>query len=96
MRYESYVYEKRQCTRYKIHKYYLLRYLFINQKWNGCSKVWDKRKIQWKILPEKQKIGEFEAQKASYRITGRKWTAWFTEEMPFRDALVINLEDYQD
>lgn len=60
------------------------------------------RKIQWKILPEKQKIGEFEAQKAVTEFAGRKWTAWFTEELPFQDGpykfrglpgLIVKLED---
>jgi GLPGLI family protein len=37
-------------------------------------------------LPEKQKIGSWEAQKATTEFAGRKWTAWFAEELPFNDG----------
>jgi hypothetical protein len=65
-------------------------------------KVLDDRTIAWRISPEKQKIGEFEAQKASADFAGRKWTVWFTEEIPFSDGpykfkglpgLIIKVED---
>ena len=65
-------------------------------------KVWDKRKIQWKILSEKTKIGEFEAQKAVTEFAGRKWTAWFYRGIAFQDGpykfrglpgLIVKLED---
>lgn len=48
--------------------------------------VEDERKIIWKILPEKQKIGDFEAQKAETEMYGRKWTAWFTSEIPIQEG----------
>lgn len=49
-------------------------------------KVEDDRKIVWKILPEKQKIGEFQTQKAETEMYGRKWTAWFTPEIPIQEG----------
>ena len=64
--------------------------------------VLDERKIEWKILSEKMKIGEFDAQKAVADFGGRKWTAWFSAELPFQDGpykfhglpgLIIKLED---
>lgn len=49
-------------------------------------KVLDDRKMEWKILKEQQKIGEFNAQKAETNFAGRKWTAWFTTDIPFQDG----------
>jgi GLPGLI family protein len=37
-------------------------------------------------IHEKQKIGEYEAQKATTEFGGRQWTAWFTEAIPFPDG----------
>ncbi|WP_297982363.1 GLPGLI family protein [uncultured Chryseobacterium sp.] len=48
--------------------------------------VSDDRKMNWKILNEKEKIGEFETQKAETFIYARKWTAWFTTEIPIQDG----------
>lgn len=59
-------------------------------------------KFNWKILPDKQKIGEYEGQKATTEFGGRKWTAWFSTDLPFPDGpykfsglpgLIIKLED---
>lgn len=64
--------------------------------------VQDKRRQEWKILPEKEKIGEFTAQKAICNFAGRKWTAWFTTDLPIQDGpykfyglpgLIVKLED---
>ena len=60
------------------------------------------RTMDWKILPETVKIGEYEAQKAETNFAGRKWYAWFTQEIPFQDGpykfkglpgLIIKVED---
>lgn len=65
-------------------------------------KVEDERKITWKILPEKLKIGDFQTQKAETEMFGRKWTAWFTTEIPIQDGpykfhglpgLIVKIED---
>lgn len=65
-------------------------------------KVEDERKITWKILPEKLKIGDFQTQKAETEMFGRKWIAWFTTEIPIQDGpykfhglpgLIVKIED---
>ncbi len=64
--------------------------------------VEEDQKPEWKILPEKEKIGEYEAQKAETDFGGRKWTAWFTPEIPIQDGpykfyglpgLIVKMED---
>ncbi|OCA77510.1 hypothetical protein BBI01_03425 [Chryseobacterium artocarpi] len=64
--------------------------------------VQEKRKQDWKILPEKEKIGEFNTQKAVCDFAGRKWTAWFTTDLPIQDGpykfyglpgLIVKIED---
>lgn len=66
-------------------------------------KVSDDRKMEWKISSEKAKIGEFDAQKAETEMYGRKWTAWFTTEIPIQDGpykfhglpgLIVKIEDF--
>lgn len=53
---------------------------------NPVLKVKDERKLNWRILPDKQKIGGYSAQKATTNFGGREWTAWFTTEIPFQDG----------
>ena len=69
---------------------------------NDSYKVLEDRPFNWKILPEKQKIGEFEAQKAETTFAGRQWTVWFTTDIPFQDGpykfhglpgLIVKVED---
>ena len=48
--------------------------------------VSETRAMNWKILPEKEKIGEFNVQKATTSIFGRTWTAWFVPEIPIQDG----------
>ncbi|MCA6066534.1 GLPGLI family protein [Chryseobacterium sp. RG1] len=76
--------------------------LFFNQLDVDYYKVKDQRKLDWKILPEKEKIGEFNAQKASVNFAGRKWTAWFVPDLPIQDGpykfyglpgMIIKVED---
>ncbi|MET3034553.1 GLPGLI family protein [Chryseobacterium sp. NRRL B-14859] len=62
----------------------------------------DPIKFNWNILPEKQKIGEYSTQKATTEYGGRKWTAWFSSDIPFQDGpykfyglpgLIVKIED---
>lgn len=65
-------------------------------------RVTEKRKLAWKILPDKEKIGELNTQKASVNFAGRIWTAWFATDVPIQDGpykfhglpgLIVKLED---
>jgi len=60
------------------------------------------RKINWKISSEKEKIGEWNAQKAEADFAGRHWIAWFSTEIPIQDGpykfnglpgLIVKIED---
>lgn len=62
----------------------------------------DAIKFDWNILPEKQKIGAYNTQKATTEFGGRKWTAWFSSDIPFQDGpykfyglpgLIVKIED---
>ncbi len=48
--------------------------------------VTDGRVIKWEIFSETQKIGNYQVQKATTSMYGRKWTAWFTTEIPIQDG----------
>jgi len=61
-------------------------------------------KFNWNILNDKQKIGEYNTQKATTEFGGRKWTAWFSTDLPFQDGpykffglpgLIVKIEDDQ-
>lgn len=60
------------------------------------------RPLNWKILSETTKIGDYKVQKAETDFGGRKWTAWFTTDLPYQDGpykfsglpgLVVKVED---
>lgn len=65
-------------------------------------KIAEDEKPIWKIAPDKQKIGEYMAQKATTDFGGRSWVAWFAAELPFPDGpykfyglpgLIVKIED---
>lgn len=75
---------------------------FFNNLAADEYRVQDGRKQRWKILSDKEKIGEFSTQKAICDFGGRKWTAWFTTDLPIQDGpykfhglpgLIVKLED---
>ncbi|WPO83009.1 GLPGLI family protein [Chryseobacterium sp. JJR-5R] len=39
-------------------------------------------KLNWKIMDDQLKIGDFNCRKAELKYGGREWTAWFTQEIP--------------
>ncbi len=49
-------------------------------------KIPEDRKINWKISSEKEKIGEWNTQKAEADFAGRHWIAWFSTEIPIQDG----------
>jgi GLPGLI family protein len=60
------------------------------------------RPLNWKIESETRKIGEYKVQKAEADFGGRKWTAWFTTDLPYQDGpykfgglpgLIVKVED---
>lgn len=88
---------------YKVTKQYpdFKTYLFRSISMDKY-KIKEDKKPEWKILPDKQKIGEYNAQKAITTLGGRDWTAWFTTDIPFQDGpyifyglpgLIVKLED---
>ena len=75
---------------------------FRNRIGMDAFKVTEDRKIAWKILPNKQKIGNWETQKATTEFGGRKWAAWFCNDIPIQDGpykfsglpgIIVKLED---
>ena len=48
--------------------------------------VKDGRILKWKISPENDVFGNFKIQKAESEFDGRKWTAWFTTEIPIQEG----------
>ena len=48
--------------------------------------VKDGRILKWKISPENDVFGNFKIQKATTEFGGRKWTAWFTTEIPIQEG----------
>lgn len=88
---------------YKVTKQYpdFKTYLFRSIS-TDKYKIKEDQKPEWKILPEKQKIGAYQAQKATASFGGREWTAWFTTDIPFQDGpyifyglpgLIVKIED---
>ena len=78
-------------------KTYLFRNISTDQ-----YKVSENKKPEWKILPDKEKVGEYNAQKAITNFGGRQWTAWFSTDIPFQDGpykfyglpgLIVKIED---
>lgn len=62
----------------------------------------EERPMDWKILPETAKIGDYKTQKAETQFAGRTWYAWFTPDIPFQDGpykfsglpgLIVKVED---
>lgn len=59
-------------------------------------------KINWKLHPEFIAVLNYKAQKATADFGGRKWTAWFTKDIPIQDGpykfsglpgLIVKIED---
>ena len=88
---------------YKVTKQYpdFKTYLFTRVS-SDSYKIEEDKKLEWKILPDKQKIGAYNAQKATTNFGGREWTAWFSTDLPFQDGpykfyglpgLIVKIED---
>lgn len=94
---------KKEAVRYSVSKDYPdYRTYLHNRIGTDNYKVLEERKQNWKISPEKEKIGNWQAQKATLDFAGRQWTAWFTTEIPVQDGpykfaglpgLIVKIED---
>lgn len=90
-------------VKYKISKKYPdYNVFFHNRVLLDNYKVAEERKINWKISSEKQKVREWNTQKAEADFGGRHWTAWFASDIPIQDGpykfhglpgLIVKLED---
>jgi GLPGLI family protein len=88
---------------YKVTKQYPdFKTLLFTKISSDNYKIEEDKKPEWKILPDKQKIGEYNAQKATTKYGGREWTAWFSTDLPFQDGpykfyglpgLIVKIED---
>ncbi|WP_139421350.1 GLPGLI family protein [Chryseobacterium mulctrae] len=91
----------------RIHKFYpSMKIEYVDKVANGITPVniayTEDLKLNWKISNEKQKIGEYNTQKATAQYGGRTWTAWFSSDIPFQDGpykfnglpgLIVKIED---
>lgn len=91
----------------KIYKMYPdMKILYIERIANGFTPMNiaynDEVKFNWKIQNEKEKVGTYNTQKATTEFGGRKWTAWFSADLPFQDGpykfyglpgLIVKVED---
>ncbi len=95
--------EKPGQVSYKVTKAYpdFTTYLFRNIS-SDRYKIKEGQKPEWKILSDKQKIGEYNTQKATTSFGGREWVAWFSTDIPFQDGpykfyglpgLIVKIED---
>ncbi len=90
-------------VRYQISKNYPDFDVFLHTRMMmDRYKVAESREIKWKILNESKKVGDWQVQKAETDFAGRKWTAWFTTEIPIQDGpykfhglpgLIVQIED---
>ena len=85
-----------------IKEYPSMKVNFNERMLNSVFGYEEEPKFNWQITNEKQKIGDYEAQKATTEFGGRQWTAWFTPEIPIQDGpykfsglpgLIVKIED---
>ncbi|WP_294312929.1 GLPGLI family protein [uncultured Chryseobacterium sp.] len=71
---------------------------FFNDKYS----ITIDEKLEWKILPDKQKVAGLDCQKATVSYGGRSWTAWFTQSIPVPEGpyvfnglpgMIVNISD---
>lgn len=69
---------------YQISKNLISNKIFCREFCKNNNPIYylDEPSFSWNILQEKKKIGSFEAQKAETEFRGRKYTAWFTDDIP--------------
>ena len=75
----------------KIYKFYPgMEIQYVDRVANGFTPMNigynEDLKFDWKIQSGKEKIGAYNTQKATTEYGGRKWTAWFTPDIPLQDG----------
>lgn len=75
----------------KIYKFYPgMKIQYVDRVANGFTPMNigynEDLKFDWKIQSGKEKIGAYNTQKATTEYGGRKWTAWFTPDIPLQDG----------
>ncbi|REC44200.1 GLPGLI family protein [Chryseobacterium pennipullorum] len=94
---------KNNTIRYTVIKNYSDHTVFFLTRM-GRSKynVSDRRTMSWSIHPDKEVIKGYAVQKATTDFGGRKWTAWFTADIPVQDGpykfhglpgMILKIED---
>lgn len=88
---------------YKVTKAYpSMKETYIDRISNKYFGYEEDLKFNWNILSDKEKIGEYNTQKATTEYGGRKWTAWFSTDIPFQDGpyrfyglpgLIVKIQD---
>ena len=88
---------------FKIYKFYPdMKEQYVDRISRNLFAYEDDIKFDWKILADKEKIGAYNTQKATTDFGGRKWTAWFSTDLPFQDGpykfyglpgLIVKIED---
>lgn len=63
----------------------ILKYVFVPLIYSAYA-IPINEEFQWKITDEKKKIGNYNCQKAEVEYGGRKWNAWFTNEIPLQQG----------
>jgi GLPGLI family protein len=63
--------------------------LFTSSLFNDKYFIRINEKLDWKILPDKMKIGDMDCQKAAVTYGGRNWEAWFTQSVPLQEGPYI-------
>ena len=90
-------------VRYSVTKIYPEYKTYLHKRLSmDAYKVEEDRKINWKISSEKEKVGEWNVQKAEADFAGRHWVAWFSTEIPIQDGpykfhglpgMIVKIED---
>ena len=88
---------------FKIYKHYPdMKEEYVDRIGKNLFAYEENNKFDWKILSDKEKVGEYNTQKATTEFGGRKWTAWFSSDIPFQDGpykfyglpgLIVKIED---
>ncbi len=88
---------------YEVQKNYQDNKIYLIQSVSRDTyKILEDEKVSWTISSERQKVGDYETQKATADFGGRSWIAWFAKELPFQDGpykfsglpgLIVKLED---